>query len=231
MPSVNDTAQGLAAGSGPHAAILAPSKPTTKTFRCRDCLSDLVHEPELEDQLVCTNRQCGAVGLPVALWRAQRARVRRGEDVPAPAAGWPRHLLDGLPHPWVTPVSNGTPWWRLLDGARQARAQHAWLCQVCGEPLPTAALVLLKDDKVVSDTALHRRCLNTAEVMCPHLAHSRPGYVVAEVTRLDLLADGRPLRPARPAAAEDDDVLWVPAWTVHATAVPSGVRRLGSPPS
>lgn len=188
----------------------------TPTFRCRDCRGDLLHDPELHDQLVCTNPQCFAAWSPVALWRAQRARVRRGDDRPAPGPGWPRPILDGRLHPWVTPVSNGKPWWLLLDGARQAQAQDAWLCQVCGEPLPTRALVVLDGDKVVSDTALHPRCLAVADAVCPHLADSASRYTYAEVTRLDLLADGRPLKLLRPDATEDDNVLWFPAWTVPA---------------
>ncbi|WP_372659856.1 hypothetical protein [Amycolatopsis kentuckyensis] len=110
-------------------------------------------------------------------------------------------------------MSNGKPWWRLLDGARQALAQDASLCQVCGEPLPTRALVVLDGARVVSDTALHPRCLAVADAVCPHLARSATRYTYAEVTRLDLLADGRPLTPPRPDAVEDDDVLWVATWT------------------
>ncbi|MCR6488373.1 hypothetical protein M8542_36640 [Amycolatopsis sp. OK19-0408] len=49
--------------------------------------------------------------------------------------------------------------------------------------------------------------------MCTHLARSATRYTYAEVTRLDLLADGRPLKPPRPDATEDDDVLWDPTWT------------------
>ncbi|WIV52933.1 hypothetical protein [Amycolatopsis nalaikhensis] len=78
----------------------------------------------------------------------------------------------------------------------------------------TAALVVLHGDKVLSDTALHPRCLALAEAVCPHLAQSPTRYTYAEVTRLDLLADGRPLRPPRPDVTEDDTVLWVPTWTV-----------------
>ncbi|MGW5721589.1 hypothetical protein ACWEVP_35820 [Amycolatopsis sp. NPDC003865] len=202
------------------AATQAPTSPAT--FRWRDCRGDLKHDPELHDQLVCTNPQCFAAGSPVALWRAQRARVRRGDDRPAPGPGWPRPLVQGRPHPWVTPVSNGTPWWRLLDGARQALAQDAWLCQVCGEPLPTRALVVLDGDRVVSDTGLHPRCLAVADAVCPHLTRAATRYTYAEVTRLDLLADGRPLPPPQPDATEDDDIPWVPAWTAPAYSAGDG---------
>ncbi|WIX85835.1 hypothetical protein [Amycolatopsis sp. DG1A-15b] len=195
------------------ASPTAPARPTV-TFRCGECCGPLGHDPDLQDQLICQNAQCSAAGMPVAVWRAQRARVRRGEDVPAPGAGWPRPVLDGRAHPWVTPVSNGTPWWTLLDGARQARAQDAWLCQMCGQPLDAIALVVLREKKVLSDAGLHPRCLHLAAVVCPHLAASGARYAVAEVTRSDLRADGRPLPPIRPDAAEDDGHLWTPAWTL-----------------
>ncbi len=216
------------ARSGTDPADVARAAPAA-TFRCRECRGALGLVSEREEWFECTNPQCSAAGLPVALWRAQRAGARRGDDVPAPGAGWPRPVLDGLPHPWLTPVSDGKPWWRLLDDARQARAQDGWLCQVCGEPLPTAALVVLNDDRVVSDTALHPRCLTVAREVCPHLTRAGTRYAVVEVTRGDLLADGDPLPLASSNTVENDDVLWVPAWTVRAEAVPSGLRRLGSP--
>ncbi|MFJ7213663.1 hypothetical protein [Amycolatopsis sp. NPDC098790] len=84
---------------------------------------------------------------------------------------------------------------------------------------------MLDGDKVLSDTAMHPRCLAVADVVRPHLVHSAARYTYAEVTRLDLLADGRPLAPPRPDAAESDDVLWVPTWTVPANAATFNQRR------
>ncbi|MFI6030814.1 hypothetical protein [Amycolatopsis magusensis] len=113
-------------------------------------------------------------------------------------------------------MSDGMPWWTLLDGARQVRAQDAWLCQVCGHPLGKAALVVLQQNqtKVLSDTGLHHHCLDLSAVVCPHLSTTRTAYTVAEVIRGDLRADGRPLPPVRPHAVEDDGHLWTPAWTL-----------------
>lgn len=200
-----------------------PERPAV-TFRCAECSGPLSHDPELPDQVICVNGQCSSAGMPVAVWRAQRARVRRGEDVPAPGAGWPRPVLGGRAHPWITPVSNGVPWWTLLDGVRQARAQDAWLCQICGEPLDAVALVVLNTTKVLSDTGLHRRCLHLAVVLCPHLAAPKTGYTVAEVGRSDLRADGHPLAPVRLDATEDDGHLWTPSWTLPDPALRGGLE-------
>ncbi|WP_199442195.1 hypothetical protein [Umezawaea beigongshangensis] len=177
-------------------------------FRCERCDGGLGFDL---DALVCTDPECPAAGTGVELWRAQERRVDLGLDVPAPGPGFPRPLLRGLPHPYVTPVTAGRPWWSRVDARRLQHCQLTWSCQVCGLPLPTRAKVLAEGNgDVRNDSALHGRCLRVAAGRCPNLTGA--GLRVVDVTADDLLADGRPLVVDRGATATGDRVS---SWVLH----------------
>ncbi|MGW5649116.1 hypothetical protein ACWEV3_42975, partial [Saccharopolyspora sp. NPDC003752] len=167
-------------------------------FPCPTCGNTLVWDeidPDLG--LACVNPQCAALGLTLPVSLVHAHQVRRGRDVPAPGAGWPRprlpgHGVDGdiepLPHPYVAPVSHGRVWHRLVDSDRVREIQEAWACQVCGLALDEAAWVFCSESgEVLTDAALHRRCVVLARIMCPHLAATC--YRELEVRRGDLLVD------------------------------------------
>ncbi|GLX06827.1 hypothetical protein Misp03_37540 [Microbispora sp. NBRC 16548] len=127
-------------------------------------------------------------------------------------AGWPRPRVDGRPVPWVTPVLHGQPWWKFLHLERLRRCQEEWLCQVCGLTLPTRAQVIADaQGHLVTDGALHRRCLRLALTVCPGLANAEEELLVATVGRRDLLVDGQEL---------SDEALSAPqAWDLTASAL------------
>ncbi|MFD9964897.1 hypothetical protein [Amycolatopsis sp. NPDC058986] len=193
-------------------------------FRCQHCAKPMLWNTTYW-QLVCTNLQCSAFDTPIDLWRAQHRRVARGEDVPAPGPGWPRPLIDGRPHPWLVPVVDGIPCWLLLDGRRRQEAQQAWACQVCGENLPPRAAVILSARPirsaytVLTDCALHPRCVRLAAAACPHLHTGRARLTTATVRRSDILSDGHPLPDPVPRHAVAE-TLGKPRWTIPEHTVP-----------
>jgi hypothetical protein len=163
----------------------APEHP----FRCADCRAPLGWDPaEAGRVLICGNPQCPAAGMALTVAAAQRRRIQAGEDRPAPGAGWPRPRRDGLPVPYVVPISDGRPWWRLTDNQRILTCQARWRCQLCGLPLPERAWVVLDNEgHIESDTALHHRCLTLALTLCPHLRHTRRRYT--EILRAQVHAE------------------------------------------
>jgi hypothetical protein len=166
--------------------------------------ADLAHG----EQLVCANSQCFSAGMPVAVWQAQRHREALGIDVEACREGWPRPVLDGRPVPYVTPVTAGHPWWRLTDGGRVLQCQNARVCQVCGLALPSQSWVLVDESAaVLSDSAMHARCLRLAAAACPHLVLCDSALVAVQVRRGDLRADGQPL--------SERPVPWRESWMVR----------------
>ena len=176
-------------------------------FRCQECGHKL-HWDDLDPDslLVCAHIQCSAAGMTVPVWKAQQRREDLDEDDLAPAAGLPRPVSAGLPIPYVTPVSNGRPWWRLTHGARLLACQHSWLCQFCGLPLPELAWVVLNGDHIESDAALHKACLDLALSLCPHLNAESLDRHCREVPRSAVLADGTPLSTSPPE--------WRQQWTL-----------------
>ena len=124
-------------------------------------------------------------------------------------AGWPRPVVDGLPLPWITQVWPEEPRWRAIDRTRVLACQLGWLCQHCGLALePVAYIVLVTGRMVLSNAALHRRCLTAAASLCPHLAGS-DDYETTQVSRSDIHAADKPL----PQALDDygEEIL---TWTV-----------------
>ncbi len=167
-----------------------PAPPPDHPFRCEECRLLLAWEAaEVGSVLVCGNPQCAAAGLPVTVSAAQRQRTDRGEDLPAPGPGWPRPKLAGLPVPYLLPVTDGQPWWRLTDTERVIACQQQWRCQVCGLGLPDRAWVVLDGRHIDSDTAVHRRCLNLALAHCPHLRRGRGRHRHTDVTRAEIHAE------------------------------------------
>jgi hypothetical protein len=112
---------------------------------------------------------------------------------PEPGAGLPRPSHHSLPVPWVIVVAAGQPWFRHLHGARLLTCQAGWLCQICGQPLPqTAWLVVTADGRAVTPAGAHRPCLELAATACPYL-RSNPTNRYVEVTPAMISSDGRPL--------------------------------------
>ncbi|MFC8042630.1 hypothetical protein [Nocardia sp. NPDC057353] len=106
--------------------------------------------------------------------------------------GLPRRRIEGLPVPWITPVWWGAADWKCVDTDRLRRCQAEWLCQVCGDPLPERAWVIVEaGDWVLGDAALHETCLRIARRWCPHL--DGLGCPRVEVDRAGILAGGRRL--------------------------------------
>ncbi|MDU0295015.1 hypothetical protein [Saccharothrix longispora] len=176
-------------------------------FRCPDCGHRLYWDDlDYGSLLVCGNPQCPNVAMPIPVWRAQEHRVGRGEDTPPPGAGLPRPVMRGLPVPYVTPVSDGRPWWRLTHGPRILECQNSWCCQVCGLPLPERAWVVLSGHGIVSDSALHQECLVIALAHCPHLTANAQDLRYAAISRTDLLV-GHNQPPTTQA-------LWREPWSV-----------------
>src|SRR5262249_35676396 len=99
----------------PEETPVMPALPEHR-FGCGDCGTRLVWDPaEIGRVLVCGNPQCPAAGMAVTVAAAQQRRVEAGQDVPAPGPGWSRPRRAGLPVPYLVPVSDGRPWWRLID--------------------------------------------------------------------------------------------------------------------
>ncbi|WP_256789040.1 hypothetical protein [Frankia sp. AvcI1] len=136
--------------------------------------------------LVCATTWCAAAGMTIPLWQHPQAA--------GTPAGWPRPRRDGLPVPWITLVIAGRVWWEHLHGERRRVCQQDWLCQVCGLLLPDSAVVVVADGRIVSDTALHRRCAALAVTACPVLSRPQWPMTRAAVGPDDLLADGVPYR-------------------------------------
>ena len=178
-------------------AVMADGDPTA--LPCTACPDELVMAG---DEVTCANVQCAAAGLGVPLWRAHQRLVAAGGDVPAPGAGWPRPLFDGLPHTYLTPVVRGRAWWRHVDSLRLEQCQLGWLCQVCGEALPSRVWVWTKPDgAVVMASAMHERCLRLAQLRCPALAAPDGPRTALEVGRDGILVDGKPLETVLAAEA------------------------------
>ncbi|MFI8977140.1 hypothetical protein ACIGO9_29955 [Nocardia asteroides] len=110
-----------------------------------------------------------------------------------PARGLPRpRSADGRSIPFVTECTDGVPR-RAIDSARLLECQIRWQCQVCGELLDDQAWVVTdEDDDVVSNAAMHRRCLELSLRACPYLRGNATTRTVA-VSRRDLVADEVPL--------------------------------------
>ena len=186
-------------------------------FPCTACHSGL---DLVEDELMCVNVQCAAVGMGVPLWRAHRRLVAAGLDVAAPGAGWPRPVFDGLPHPYLTPVMFGRARWRLVDEQRQQECQQRWACQVCGLPLPSAAWAVVNAHQdVLMSTAMHERCVRLAMVRCPNLADPPAILTPLEVTPERILADHEPLDAVLAAAVSEPPATgdWIQRWTLRST--------------
>lgn len=164
-------------------------------FPCPECGEGLFWE-DLQHgvQLICANYQCSSAGMSLPVWRAQQHREDLGLDAPVSEAGWPRPALEGLPVPYITPVTSGRPWWGLTHGARVVRCQNQWCCQVCGFGLPPRAWVLVNTfGDVLSSSAMHEKCLQMSTSTCPHLLGPGSRLRQAEVERSDILGDGEPL--------------------------------------
>lgn len=182
-------------------------------FRCESCAEPLHLE---RNALTCVTGQCAAFGMAVEVWRAQQRRVECGLDVPPPGPGWPRPTTAGRPHPYLTPVTAGRPWWRMVDVRRLEHCQLTWSCQVCGLHLPERAWVVGTDqDLVVNSSALHRRCVHLALAHCPHLAGAL--WRIVQMTADDVLADGRSVTVDRQAIATGD---WRQWWTLSPQRTP-----------
>ncbi|WNV84931.1 hypothetical protein [Umezawaea sp. Da 62-37] len=193
---------------GDHPPIVMP---------CTDCASGL----ELADgQLTCVNVQCSSAWITVPIWRAHERLVAAGLDVPAPGAGWPRPLFDGVPHPYLTPVVAGRAWWKLVDERRHQECQLRWACQVCGSPLPSAAWVVVNIHyEVLISTAMHERCLRLATARCPNLVSPPVILTPLQVTPREIRADHRPLDEVLAAAVSKPATTgdWIQEWTVPRT--------------
>lgn len=111
-----------------------------------------------------------------------------------PVRGLPRpRSAHGRPIPFVTDCTGGDPRWKAIDSARVLECQIRWQCQVCGELLEDQAWVVTdEDDDVVSNAAMHRRCLELSLGACPYLRGNATTRTVA-VSREDLVADEVPL--------------------------------------
>lgn len=199
-----------ASGHGAAQVVAAPEwcRDPRPWFSCVDCGVGLYWvDREHGVLLVCANVRCSAAGMELPVWRAQQHREDRGIDRAVSVAGWPRPVREGRPVPYVVPVTAGRPWWGLTHGDRLLRCQNSWLCQVCGVPLPTRAWVLVDTrGAVVTDSAMHERCLRLATASCPHLLAEGSPLRAALVGRPEILGDGRALSP-RGAA-------WREEWTV-----------------
>lgn len=164
----------------------------------------------------------------------------RGKGDPAaasgilePVIGLPRPRADGLPIPWLTPLSPTGPKWLGIDPALQLRSQAEWRCQVCGDRLPQRAWVILDSERrrVVMDSAMHRTCLTISVRWCPHLHGAEIDAI--EVDRSDIHADNQPLTRY---SAPGPDNEWgsygdkIRDWTVPA-ATPLEQKRPCSTPS
>jgi hypothetical protein len=168
---------------------------TPLTFHCADCKRPMILDADT-GMVCCQTEWCAAIGMPIPVWRAEQRRT--GDPLAGGMpAGLPRPRHDGLPVPWITPVTGDWVWWRLIHGGRVQACQERWLCQVCGLLLPELATVLVHGDRVISDTGLHAACLNIARAFCPAVSTgvAADAYSVVSVDAGDLLADGRPYRP------------------------------------
>jgi hypothetical protein len=159
----------------------------------------MVFDP-IDATLCCETPWCAALGMPVSLWRAQQRRAASGHGTDGTPAGLPRPRMAGRPDPWITPVTDGQPWWRLTHGERVLACQTDWLCQVCGTRLADQAWVITQPDgpaarAVVTNSAMHHACLTIAQRACPALADTVT-YRPVRVTRADIDADGIPLPQA-----------------------------------
>jgi len=164
-------------------------------FRCVECGDPMHWIPDDPGVLLhCWQLQCADALMPVQVWRAQQHRENLGLDAPSPAAGWRRPRLDGLPVPYLTPVTNGHPWWGLIHRGRLHACQVTWLCQICGLALDRQAWVLLRHNRVITNSAMHQRCLDLARPTCPRLADTGTEFRAAEVTASQLrTVNGEPI--------------------------------------
>ncbi|MFF5097764.1 MULTISPECIES: hypothetical protein [Actinosynnema] len=129
--------------------------------------------------------------MSLSVWSVHRRLVAAGRDAPAPGAGWPRPLYDGLPHTYLTPVAAGRAWWRHVDALRLEQCQTQWLCQVCGLRLEHQAWLLVDaGGLVLMSSALHRRCVDLSMARCPALSIEQP--TERQVVREQILVNGRP---------------------------------------
>lgn len=124
---------------------------------------------------MCVTDQCEWARFPLLLWELldQAAAVGPGAD--RNPAGRPRPQHRGLVVPWVTPVTEHGPHWRLMHRGRLAAAQQDWLCQVCGlaaDP-DDSVLVVNPEGWCLTSAPLHPgACTSEATSWCPAIARA-----------------------------------------------------------
>jgi hypothetical protein len=168
---------------------------------CIDCSRPVLLD-EYAQTVTCATPGCPAGRVDDAVW-VRRYEDRHGPD-PTVVVGLPRPVVQGRPLPWITPVTAGHPWWRLIHPDRLLACQSGWCCQLCGQAVGQDAVVLAAwRELVLSDAALHARCAKIAIGWCPELAMT--SFEVIPVAPADVLADGEPLRigDAHPGKRQD----------------------------
>lgn len=145
--------------------------------------------PGTSEGIACANLDCPAVGLDLPVWMATDRAIAAGAPDLCPA-GLPRPRANGLPIPWVTPVTRATgPLWKDLHAARLGRAQQRWLCQLCGEQCgPHAYLIVAANGSCLTSAPLHDGCARMAAALCP--APARVGGRVVAATQAQIIARG-----------------------------------------
>ena len=148
-----------------------PAPPGIPAYRCNECRATMILNL-VDGEAVCNTSWCAALAMPIKLWRAERQRT--GDLLAGgTAAGWPRPVLQGRPVPWITPAIGGHVWWRDILPARIQACQQHWACQVCGLPLNTTAYALVTaSGRLASDAAMHQRCVQLAQKVCPAVPRS-----------------------------------------------------------
>lgn len=176
--------------SGNLSSANSPQEPRLPSHPCGTCGGDMAFESD-SGKVCCTAPQCAAAGILIPVWRAEQTRT--GDPLAGGTpAGLPRPRAAGLPVPWITPVTGGHVWWRLIHGDRVRTCQERWLCQVCGLSLPDQAYVFATANRaVVSSSAVHKRCVDIAQRFCRAAA----GFTVTPVTPGLILANGNPYHP------------------------------------
>ncbi|MFC5749829.1 hypothetical protein [Actinomadura rugatobispora] len=165
-------------------AVLSPDLP------CRECGRPMLAVVG-DGYAYCGADRCTARALPETISRiADRLAAAAGVDPDPP--GWPRPRADERPVPWITPVTGGRVWWRLVHSERLKACQRRWLCQVCGLPAPEAAAAVVDAaGDFLTPAPACPECAALAAAVCPHLV-ARPPHVVL-ATPADILSGDRPL--------------------------------------
>lgn len=155
---------------------------------CRNCRRAL-HLDGRTGYVSCPDWDCSSAGIEIPLWRAIDRATGNGQPDRNPQ-GARRPRLDGLPLPWVTPVTpSGRVLWRLLHRGRLVHCQTAWACQVCGLLPSTAGLITYADGRCPTSAAVHYpRCAWLAIATCPHPASAQ--IRTHQVTRADITTEG-----------------------------------------